>query len=157
MRTVFEFRPSSNCPPRDWREKVPQGFVLSPIDAELATALDADLTSALGHSWFKTAWGGIPEFLSGGFGFVMVNVGDEGPRLASNCRQWGAPGDLAPIQVSTRAHFRHKGFATLVCAAFIEECERRGLTPEYSCDSENLASAALAIKLGFVATGNRKE
>lgn len=149
MRITFEFRPVEGRPPCEWRERIPVGFSISRIDADLAASLDADLTEALGYSWFNTVWGGVEGFLANGFGFVAEYQGSDGPRLASNCRQWGSHDGLAPIQVSTRAAFRGRGLATLVGAAFVEECLRRGMSPEYSCEADNVASIRLAAKLGF--------
>ncbi len=152
MRTTFEFRPTAAAPPLNWRELAPPGFAIRRIDSDIATRLDVDLKAALGYSWFNDVWGGIEGFIQGGFGFVAEFDGSDGLRLASNCRQWGSPDGIAPIQVSTRAVFRGRGLATLVSSAFIEECLRRGLTPEYSCESDNYASIALAAKLGFSAS-----
>jgi RimJ/RimL family protein N-acetyltransferase len=139
-----------------WRELVPPGFGIHRIDAQIASRLQSDLISAGVGPWFDQVWGGIPAFLEAGFGFVAEWEGDEVPLLASNCRAWGIQNGVAPLQVSTRARFRGQGLAVLVCAAFIEHCLGCGLTPEYSCEQENTASAALALKLGFVPIGTRE-
>lgn len=159
MRIIFDFQPSTECPPLDWRERVPSGFAIRRIDTDIAARLQADLVAAGRGPWFEEVWGSIPEFLEQGFGFVAEWEGDGAPFLAANCRstRWqGIQDGVASIQVSTRVRFQGQGLATLVCAAFIEHCLAQGLTPEYSCEEENTASAALALKLGFVPIGKHE-
>ena len=156
MRINFEFRPSEGCPPLEWRKLIPEGFEVRRIDSEIASRLQANLITAGVGPWFDQVWGNISEFLNGGFGFIAECEVEGAPFLASNCRSWSVQGGVASIQVSTRAAFRGQGLAVLVCSAFIEHCLEHGLTPEYSCEEENSASAALALKLGFVPVGKRE-
>ncbi len=160
MRIVFEFRPSPDRPPLNWRERIPDGFTISRMNADSAARLQADLIVGGRRPWFDQEWESIPQFLEHGFGFVAEWHGDGVPFIAANCRACPMTGNglgikdgIAPIQVSTRARFQHQGLATLVCAAFIEHCLECGMTPEYGCDEENTNSAALALKLGFVPVG----
>ncbi|MGC4046688.1 MAG: GNAT family N-acetyltransferase [Armatimonas sp.] len=160
MRIIFDYRPSPERPPLDWRERVPDGFVIRRIDADIAERLQSALIAGGIGPWFDRVWGSIPDFLEQGFGFVAEWEGENPPFIAANCRMCpmmgngqGSKEKIAAIQVSTRARFQGQGLATLVCAAFLEHCLEHGLTPEYSCEEENLASAALAIKLGFVPVG----
>ena len=167
MRIIFDFQPSSGRPPLDWRERVPAGFVIRRIDAEIAARYHAVLASLERPLWFDKEWDGIPNFVEQGFGFVAEWDGDGIPFIASNCRtcrtgmnlhgiEESIKDGVAHIQVSTRARFQKQGLATLVCAAFIEHCFERGFIPAYSCEEENLVSAALALKLGFVPVGKRE-
>lgn len=152
MRIVFAFQPSPGQPPLDWHERIPAGFTIRRIDSDLAARLQADLVGAGRGPWFDQTWSGIPQFLEQAFGFVAEWEGDPAPFLAANCRMCPIEG-VAAIQVSTRARFQKQGLATLVCSAFIEHCHELGMTPEYGCEEENVASAALALKLGFVPIG----
>ena len=160
MRIIFDFQPSPGRPPLDWRERIPIGFTIRRIDEDIASRLQADLFAAGRGPWFDQVWGSIPQFLEQAFGFVAEWQGDGAPFVASNCRMCPMTGNrqgikegVAAIQVSTRARFQGQGLATLVCAAFIERCLELGMTPEYSCEEENTASAALALKLGFAPIG----
>lgn len=160
MRILFDYRPSPGRPPRNWRERVPAGFAIRRMDADIAARLQADLVAGGIGPWFDALWGGIPQFLEHGFGFVAEWEGDGAPFIAANCRMCPMVGNgqgiqesLAAIQVSTRARFQGQGLATLVCAAFLEHCQEHGYTPEYGCDEENIASAALAARLGFAPVG----
>ena len=148
-RILFEYRPSHGRPPQDWQQRLPKGFTVERIDAAIAAQLQSDLVEAGIAPWFDTVWGSIERFLDGGFGFVVMHEG----AIISNCRSWSITEGVAAIQVSTRSRYRQSGLATLVCCAFIERCAECGFTPEYSCDAENVASAALAEKLGFVRVG----
>jgi GNAT superfamily N-acetyltransferase len=53
------------------------------------------------------------------------------------------------IAVSTREQYRGRGYATIACAALIQECEQQGYQTYWNCARQNLASAALARKLGY--------
>ena len=116
------------------------------MDESLARELRGNLIAAGNPCWFEQHWGGIEGFLERGFGFAAV--GENG--IASNCRAPWVKDGLVPIQVSTRVYARRCGLGSVVCRAFIEHCLARGLTPTYECDEDNLPSAALALKLGFV-------
>ena len=163
MRIIFDFQPSFGRPPLDWREGVPVGFTIRAIDGDIATRLQADLVAVGRGAWFDEVWGGIPDFLEQAFGFIAEWEDDGIPFIAANCRACPMAGNgqgirdgVAPIQVSTRVRFQKQGLATLVCAAFIEHCLELGMTPEYGCEEENTASAALALKLGFVPIGKHE-
>jgi RimJ/RimL family protein N-acetyltransferase len=149
MRIVFDFQPSQGRPLLDWQQRLPAGFTVQRIDAGIAEQLQHDLVAAGIAPWFDAVWGGIENFLRAGFGFVVVHEG----AVVSNCRAWSVREGVAAIQVSTRARYRQLGLATIVCSAFIEHYRVHGITPEYSCVEENVASAALAERLGFVPTG----
>ena len=149
MRLVFDFQPSEGQPRLDWKERLPAGFTIQRINNQIAEQLQRDLVAAGIPPWFDTVWGGIENFLRAGFGFAVLYE----EAVVSNCRAWSVRDNRAAIQVSTRVRYRQLGLATLVCSAFIEHCRTNGITPEYSCLEENMASAALAEKLGFVRTG----
>jgi GNAT superfamily N-acetyltransferase len=51
--------------------------------------------------------------------------------------------------ITHEAH-RGLGYATLTCAKLVQACESAGERPFWNCSTRNLASAAVARKLGFV-------
>jgi len=55
----------------------------------------------------------------------------------------------AEIGVITAEAWRGHGYAAATCAQLIRMVRQRGLEPYWSCDADNVASAALARKLGF--------
>jgi RimJ/RimL family protein N-acetyltransferase len=139
----------SGRPPVDWKERLPADFVLRRIDRDIAERLQKDLIASGNPPWFEAVWGSIDNFLEHGFGFVILC--DEA--IVSNCRTWSVNEGIAAIQVSTRVKYRQRNLATFAGSAFIEHCLTNGLIPEYSCEQENVASAKLAQKLGFIPIG----
>jgi RimJ/RimL family protein N-acetyltransferase len=145
-RIVFKYEPGPTAPATEWREAIPAGFHIRRMDRTLAEELDRDLVANGNPPWFDAQWGGVDAFLQDGFGFVAI--GPEG--IAGNCRATSVVDGVAEIQISTRSAYRRTGLGTIVCRAFIDHCIRSGLTPAYACDDDNLASRALARRLGFV-------
>lgn len=43
----------------------------------------------------------------------------------------------------------NKGLATIVCSAYLDDCIKNGLIPQWSTMETNLESKRLAKKLGF--------
>jgi RimJ/RimL family protein N-acetyltransferase len=110
------------------------------IDAELAEQIDRRFMRAISRNWRDRA-----AFLSNAFGFC-VTVADEVVAIglpAAVSRRY------ADLDVETAPAFRRHGLAYAVCARFIAECFDRGLIACWDTDGPNLASAALAVKLGF--------
>jgi GNAT superfamily N-acetyltransferase len=53
------------------------------------------------------------------------------------------------IAVSTSEPYRGRGYATITCAHLIQACEAQGYQTYWNCAKQNLASAAVARKLGY--------
>jgi len=53
------------------------------------------------------------------------------------------------IGIDTPELHRRRGYATITCAKLIQTCECLGLQTYWNCNIENLASMALARKLGY--------
>jgi len=51
--------------------------------------------------------------------------------------------------IMTLSEFRRRGYAAAVCATFLEEQLRRGLSPVWTCAMDNEGSAGLAQHLGY--------
>jgi RimJ/RimL family protein N-acetyltransferase len=111
-----------------------------PIDAELALQIDRSFMRAISRNWGDPA-----AFLQGGFGFC-VTVKEE---IAAIALPAAVSRRYADLDVETAPAFRRQGLAQTVCARFVSECLDRGLTACWDADWLNLASAALAEKLGF--------
>ncbi|MBA3337698.1 MAG: GNAT family N-acetyltransferase [Chloroflexia bacterium] len=123
-----------------WRERVPPGVRVQPIDRPLAERIDEVLREGIG-----TTWGGYERFTANGFGLCAL-IDDQPVSVGVTAAVgWGE----ANIGVITAAAHRRKGLAWLVCAAYIKECQRRGLVATWDCDVSNTASRALALNLGF--------
>jgi hypothetical protein len=56
---------------------------------------------------------------------------------------------IIEIATSTSEHYRGRGYATITCAHLIRDCEQLGFHTYWNCARQNLASAAVARKLGY--------
>ena len=85
------------------------------------------------------------NFLNKAFGFCAV----ENEEVCCECYASFAADACTELGVITAENKRRKGYAFVVCLQVIEEALKRGLTPTWSCDQDNLESVNLARKLGF--------
>jgi len=132
-RKTFRFMPERFASLPDWRERVPEGFALRPVDDELAAR--------------EPAYRPLVDPRTRQFGVCLLH----GEVIASECTAVYVGGGQAEVDILTREDYRGRGLAAITAGAFVEECQRRGLIPNWSCWPERLASAALAHKLGFEA------
>jgi GNAT superfamily N-acetyltransferase len=120
--------------------EAPAGIRIRSLDAASARRVDREL-----HQNIGLLWGGYEAFAGGGFGFWAEPDGAVAGFICavSVSRRFANP------DVETAPPYRRRGIARALCAVFIDECRRRGLTPCWECDEENAASRALARALGF--------
>jgi len=130
-RKVFEFNPEKFTPHRDWKTRLPQGFTMRAIDAQLAEQ--------------DPIYREIVNPASKRLGVCLMH-GDE---IACECSAVFVGRGQAEIDIHTREAYQGRGYATLTASAFIETCLARGLKPNWSCWPERQASVALAKRLGF--------
>ena len=116
------------------------GIAIVPMDRALAERTDAGLGEHIG-----SFWGGYDRFLAGGFGFCAM----DGAAIAGVAYAAGASRRFANISIFTVPPYRRRGLATLLAAAFIRGCLERGLVPTWDADRDNVASAAIALRLGL--------
>jgi hypothetical protein len=130
-RLVFEY-PAGGLPDAIAELQVPAGFTV-----EAMSAASAERHGSPRH-------GGVRDPRES-FGFCVM----QGEEWVSHCYSNHIGGGEAEITIGTRGEFQRQGMATLAGAAFLRECLARSLRPAWSCDIDNLASAATARKLGF--------
>lgn len=87
------------------------------------------------------------DYLARGFG-VAAMAGEE---LVGGASTYAVCAAGAEIQIDVRSDWRRQGIASACAAAFVLECFRRGIVPEW--DAISPASACLARKLGFREAG----
>ncbi len=92
-------------------------------------------------------WDSTDEFLEMGGGFFSISDDDEVAAIAF--ASYADAGHLE-LGVETIPQHRGRGHAQAACARLIYDCIDRGLTPVWSCRTENEGSFFLAQKLGFV-------
>jgi hypothetical protein len=118
--------------------RVPEGCTVRRVDAALfERSVDRDMN--------VKALGGAERALELQIGFYLMR-GDE--ILAEAFSSPPAMGIREMGIVTYEAH-RQRGYATVVCAHLIRECERLGFETFWNCDKNNLPSNALARKLGY--------
>lgn len=91
-------------------------------------------------------WNGPDEFLASGAGYFSL----EGDAAAAVAFASYLDDTHMEIGVETLPDYRGRGHAQRACARLISDCIQRGLTPVWSCRTENEGSFRLAERLGFV-------
>jgi RimJ/RimL family protein N-acetyltransferase len=139
-RTPFTFDKSKFAFFSDWRNKIPNGFVLKRMDETLFKKYRDEVDPS-----YDILWDSPNNFVSNGFGFCLLYKNE----FASVCNSGYVGGGYAEIDIKTFEPFRRQGLATITCSAFIEHCLNNNLKPDWHCDGGNLPSIELASKLGF--------
>jgi GNAT superfamily N-acetyltransferase len=141
-RLAFELKSPPAAP------VIPAGFTLRPISAALAQSiLDGTGTGNFGiDPWFVRTTGGAQAYAALDLGLALM-CNDQ---IASLCGVCALGNGEAELEVGTVPAFQGRGLATIVSAAFMQQCQARGLRPAYSCSSDNAPSIAVAHKLGYL-------
>lgn len=147
-RRSFAYRPTPGKPPVNWRERIPAGFRIQPITADLARGIaDGTLTGGYGiDPWFIRIAGGPEAYAAEGLGQALVT---ENGQIASLCGFCALGNGEVEFEVGTVWDYRGQGHSVTVCSAFLEQCQERGLEPAYTTAYDNLSSIQVANKLGF--------
>lgn len=130
-RKIFAFSPRKFAAEAGWRAQVPVGMQLRRIDAEIS--------------------GQYPQFQplvdpsTHRFGVCLIANG----RVLRHCSAVAVGCGEAEVDIFTEEDCRGRGLAAITASAFIEECQKRGLTPAWACWPYREGSYKLAKKLGF--------
>jgi GNAT superfamily N-acetyltransferase len=118
--------------------QVPDGCEIRPIDREL-------LERCVNYDLYVAGFGGAEKALREGLGFCLLK-GDE-----ILCEALAGPVTRGVIEIGvvTNEGYRGRGYATITCAHLIRTCEKSGHQTYWNCAKQNLASAAVARKLGY--------
>lgn len=127
---------------------IPNGFSVEPITARWAQSiLDGSGTGGFGiDPWFVRSTGGAEAYAALNLGLALVQRG----QIASLAGVCGLANGEAELEVGTVPAFRGRGLAVIISAAFMRQCQARGIKPEYSCGSDNTPSISVAHRLGYV-------
>ena len=117
----------------------PQEFVLRPIDE---TIFHQSRETAWMRDW-TSAYTDYDEYCRLGMGVVLTK-GDE---IVAGASAYSRYREGIEIQIDTYEPYRRRGFALICGAKLILDCLEKGLYPSW--DAANLASVALAEKLGY--------
>jgi hypothetical protein len=108
-----------------------------------------EVNEQLGLDLFCRFWGSGADFFRHAFGFAVRHAG----RVVSACYSAAITEGIAEIDVATAGSARRQGFGRMAAAAFVRECQARGLTPSWDCFTNNPGSLGLAASLGFLPHG----
>jgi GNAT superfamily N-acetyltransferase len=120
-------------------QNIPDGMELVRFDDEL-------YQQAMSEHWsmaFCEAFASPEEYLTQGFGFAVKENG----KLIAGASTMTVYDGGTETQVATRTGYEGRGIASACSAAFILECDRRGMRPCW--DAANEASLHMAQKLGY--------
>lgn len=90
-------------------------------------------------------WGGKDDFSQNAFG-VVVSLGGG---FASICYSAAISNNIAEIDVYSKSQYRKNGLGKIAVKAFINECYRRDIIPNWDCFSNNVSSCCFAKSVGF--------
>jgi hypothetical protein len=119
-------------------QQLPAGYQLRYRDAALfERSLDRDSSLA--------ALGSAEQVLAKSLGYFLMH-GDE-----ILCEAATGPFGQGQVEVGVTTHEGHRGrgYATIACAQLIQACEEQGYETWWDCAKQNVASTALARKLGY--------
>ncbi len=118
--------------------QIPDGCDVRSVDRQLFE-LSED------RDFYRTLYGSTGQALEKGLARFLM-CGNE-----IRCEAYAYFAALGTIEIatSTREQYRGRGYATLTCAHLIQACEAQGYQTYWNCARQNLASAAVARKLGY--------
>lgn len=93
----------------------------------------------------ETVWNGAENYLKHGGGWVAL----ESNRMRGFCDALFVGGRQAELNISVGKSLRGRGIGSYLAIQFIRDCLDKGLVPNWTCDSDNVASYHMAQKLGF--------
>ncbi len=133
----------------DWRDRIPDGFQLLPIDQALLDRTDYKNHAALAD--WVSGWRSPDYFMRHGFGFCLLYQ----DAIASWCIADCVNGHKCEIGITTDIAYRRRGLAAIVVAAAVEHALAHGLTQiGWQCLCSNAGSIAVAEKVGFAKERN---
>ncbi|GGE57081.1 GNAT family N-acetyltransferase [Priestia taiwanensis] len=116
------------------------GYYVQKVDGILIEQQE-DVAEMIEECWYT-----VEDFLTYGLGYCIMKA----DRVISICISCCVHENIHEISVATYDLAEmNKGLATLVCAAYLEQCIVQGVIPRWSTLATNGESIHLAEKLGF--------
>ena len=134
----------------EWDDRAPEHrldalIARLPIDLRIEP-FDADLFART--EWYAdtlAAYESVERFLSLGGGFCLMR----GNEILGEASYGRASSTLAEMGILIYPPYRQHGYATAISASTVRACEARGLSTYWNTAQQNIASAAIARKLGY--------
>ncbi len=130
----------------DWRSALPSNYRVQRLDRELLERVSFPPSM---DDWFDAdqMWGSMENFLEKGISYCLL----QGDQVVSWCSADCAAGERIDVGIITHPDHRRRGLATIVTAATVEACLRRGFRAVgWHCNAENTGSWKTAEKVGFL-------
>ncbi len=122
----------------DYLRQVPEGCAVRRLDRQLfERCLERDINVAI--------FGSAEKALEEGFGLCLMR----GEEILSEAFAGPAAMGIIELGTATSKRYRGRGYATIICAHLIQACEDLGYQTYWNCAQQNLASVAVARKLGY--------
>ena len=135
----------SEPPPAGWRDALPHGFALRPVDDRLLGERQLKNLDIL-KSEMCSERASVEEFLARSFGTCVVDAGE----IVSWCLSEYNLGPRCEVGIETGEAYQRRGLGTLVARALVERALAQGYTHiGWDCWADNQASVATALKAGF--------
>jgi len=132
------------CPPSEWRDRIPPGYDVRPLDREV-TDSGIELPSSV-EDWMRYNYGSGDAFLDHGVGSVAVRHGS----VVAWCLADSVVADLSDIGVETVETHRRQGLAYCTTCLTVERLFARGIrTVGWHCGAWNEPSIRTAERAGF--------
>ncbi|MBD8520837.1 GNAT family N-acetyltransferase [Lysinibacillus fusiformis] len=138
----YQFNPEAFVSLKEQYKSLPDNYLIKKIDTEvIKNDPDGILSEVLEEVWYS-----IEDFNTYGLGYCII----KGNKIVSACFSCCVHENKHEISVETydEKHM-NKGLATIVCSAYLDDCIKNGLIPQWSTMETNLESKRLAKKLGF--------
>jgi GNAT acetyltransferase len=118
--------------------QIPEGGELRRLDQSL-------FRCSLSQNLLISMFGSAEQALERGYGLCFLRNGE------ILCEAFAGPSTSDMIEIGVECHPQHlhKGYATLTCSHLIQAMEQQGYSTYWNCAKGNLASIALARKLGY--------
>lgn len=117
-----------------------KGYIIKKIDFEVINKYKI-ISDVLSEFWYSSE-----DFLKLGLGYCIIKDN----RIISSCLSCSVHENHHEISVQTYYEEEmNKGFATLVCIAYLDDCIKNNIIPHWSSFETNIESISLAEKLGF--------
>ncbi len=138
QRYFFEHR---NAQPV-YHTVLPDGYTIQEIDEDILCRMQGRIVPSF-------SWSSDKVFLEKGKGFCILH----GDHIAAWAFSAAVSSKEIDIGVETSPEYRNLGFAAVVSSRMIQYILAQNKKPVWACHAQNMASQALAEKIGFEKTG----
>jgi hypothetical protein len=122
----------------EYLRELPDGCIIRTLDREL-------FERSTGRDFYCTMYGSAERVLE----TVQARFLMRADEICCESYAYFAALGIIEIATSTSEPYYGRGYATMTCAHLIQACEAQGYQTYWNCAKQNLASAAVARKLGF--------